>query len=125
MTMLGKSVIGCALVFSVCAIGLPISHRAAAQVAPAPAPSATLPDIFVPGSPDARGYSAYARPATPRPSAPHYQVPAGYDADVALHPYTSGIGPCTEGASPSQGCHHPTGQPIPPSHYERPPFTTR
>ncbi|MGA8398649.1 MAG: hypothetical protein WB697_02085 [Stellaceae bacterium] len=74
----------------------------------APAEVTTLPDIVVPG-----------RAVT----APHYRVPAGYDADVALHPYTSGLGPCTEGAVPSQGCHHPTGHPIPPSHYNRPPFT--
>jgi|SRR5215469_10752829 len=75
----------------------------------APAAAATtLPEVVVPG-----------RAATP----PHYQVPAGYDADVALHPYTSGFGPCTEGASPSQGCHNATSHPIPPSHYERPPFT--
>jgi len=47
----------------------------------------------------------------------HFQVPPGYDADVSMHPYTSGIGPCTEGAMPSQGCHHDTGKPIPPSHY--------
>jgi len=47
----------------------------------------------------------------------HFQVPPGYDADVSMHPYTSGLGPCTEGASPSQGCHHDTGHPIQPSHY--------
>lgn len=70
------------------------------------APATTLPEVVVPGH---------------GPS-PHYRVPAGYDADVALHPYTSGLGPCTEGATPSQGCHHDTGHPIPPSHYERPPF---
>jgi hypothetical protein len=68
-----------------------------------------LPDVVVRGGP------------TPNPG--HYRVPAGYDADVALHPYTSGIGPCTEGASPSQGCHHATGNPIAPSHYEQPAFT--
>ncbi len=49
----------------------------------------------------------------------HYQVPPGYDSMVAMHPYTSGTGVCTEGAAPAQGCHHPTGTPIPPSHYER------
>jgi hypothetical protein len=74
----------------------------------APAAMATFPDIVVPG----RGVTA-----------PHYRVPAGYDADVALHPYTSGLGPCTQNAAPDQGCHHPESQPIPPSHYERPPFT--
>jgi hypothetical protein len=47
----------------------------------------------------------------------HFQAPPGYDTDVSMHPYTSGIGPCPEGASPSQGCHHDTGHPIPPSHY--------
>jgi|SRR5579863_636045 len=52
----------------------------------------------------------------------HWTVPAGYDSDVAMHPYTSGLGPCTEGASPSQGCHHSTGNPLPPSRYDRPPF---
>jgi len=51
-----------------------------------------------------------------------FKVSVGYDADVTLHPYTSGLGPCTEGAQPAQGCRHPTGNPIPPSHYERAPF---
>lgn len=53
----------------------------------------------------------------------HYRVPVGYDADVAMHPYTSNIGPCPEGAAPSQGCSHPTGTPIQPSHYDHAPFT--
>ncbi|HTW50869.1 MAG TPA: hypothetical protein VME45_03135 [Stellaceae bacterium] len=82
--------------------------------------------------PPAPAYAAPARPATALPevfvpgqgrTAPHYRVPAGYDSDVALHPYTSGLGPCTQAATPDQGCHHPTGHPIPPSHYDRPPFT--
>ena len=64
-------------------------------------PVIQLPPVIVPG---------YVPPT-------HFQVPPGYDADVSLHPYTSGIGPCTEGASPSQGCHNYTGTPIPPSHY--------
>lgn len=88
---------------------------AAAQMAyPSPYPPAaaatttTLPEIVVPG-----------RAVT----APHYRVPAGYDADVALHPYTSGLGPCTQNAVPDQGCHHAQSHPIPPSHYDRPPFT--
>lgn len=79
----------------------PQPYRAPAETA------TTLPEIVVPG----------------RAAPPHYRVPAGYDADVALHPYTSGLGPCTEGAVPSQGCHQATGHPIPPSHYDRPPFT--
>ena len=68
----------------------------------------TLPNIVVPG----RGVTA-----------PHYRVPAGYDADIALHPYTSGLGPCTPNAVPDQGCRHPESHPIPPSRYDRPPFT--
>ena len=51
----------------------------------------------------------------------HYVVPPGYDADVALHPYTSGLGPCTEGAVPSTGCRHPKVL-IQPSNYDQPPF---
>ena len=43
--------------------------------------------------------------------ATHFQVWAGYDASVALHPYTSNIGPGTEAA------------PIQHSRYERAPFT--
>jgi hypothetical protein len=54
-------------------------------------------------------------------STQHYKVPPGYDADGSLHPYTSGIGPCPEGASPSTGCTHPSTL-IAPSSYERPPF---
>jgi hypothetical protein len=76
------------------------------------------------------GAAAQAPPMPPTPlpdviadqKTGHWTVPAGYDSDVTMHPYTSGIGPCVEGAMPSQGCHHPTGNPISPSHYERPPF---
>lgn len=58
----------------------------------------------------------------PRKGGEHYTVPAGYDSNPWLHPYTSGLGPCAEGAQPSQGCHHDTGNPIPPSRYEQAPF---
>jgi hypothetical protein len=73
--------------------------------------------------------AAFGTPAAPPqvvPSShnpPHYQVPAGYDADVAMHPYSSGLGPCPDNAQPAQGCHHPESTPIPPSRYDRPPFT--
>ncbi len=50
-----------------------------------------------------------------------FQVWAGYDADVSLHPYPSGIGPCTEGVN-GAGCDPLHGQIIRPSHYERAPF---
>jgi hypothetical protein len=54
-------------------------------------------------------------------SAQHYTVPPGYDADVSLHPYTSGVGVCPEGAQASTGCFRP-GRLMMPSHYELPPF---
>jgi hypothetical protein len=88
--------------------------------------SATLPDVTI--SPPAPFASFYDTGHSPKVGsehyipASHYTVPPGYDAMVAMHPYTSGFGVCTEGASPAQGCHHPTGTPIPPSHYERMPF---
>jgi hypothetical protein len=90
------------------AAGAQLAHPSVAAIAPAH-PAAMLPEVFVPGN----GGRA----------TPHYAVPAGYDSNVALHPYTSGLGPCTEGAVPSQGCHQATSHPIPPSHYDRPPFT--
>ncbi|MBV8777127.1 MAG: hypothetical protein JO258_08020 [Alphaproteobacteria bacterium] len=85
----------------------PLQQNPSALAPPAAAPATTLPDAAIRGD---------------GPGGHHYRVPAGYDSDPALHPYTSGLGPCTEGAEPSQGCTHPTGKPIPPSHYEKPPF---
>jgi hypothetical protein len=73
-------------------------------------------------------YDPYTTGLGPRASsantvkAEHFRVWAGYDADVALHPYTSNVGPCAEGALGS-GCDRPTGKVIQPSHYERRPFT--
>jgi hypothetical protein len=61
---------------------------------------------------------------TPRVAAPHFRVWAGYDLAVALHPYTSGIGPCPEGSNGAgSGCSPGHGEVIRPSHYERGPFT--
>ena len=90
------------------------------------AATATLPEVVV--HPDSWSYDPYVSSRGQKAGSlnqipfSHFKVPAGYDADTALHPYTSGLGPCTEGASPSQGCRHPTGNPIPPSRYERAPF---
>lgn len=52
----------------------------------------------------------------------HFRVWPGYDSDVALHPYTSNMGPCPEGILGS-GCSPAHGEIIKPSHYERAPFT--
>ncbi len=41
----------------------------------------------------------------------HFQVWAGYDADVALHPYTSNLGPNPEGTKAADAIKH--------SQYER------
>jgi hypothetical protein len=77
-------------------------------------PSAiALPDVAV-YAPESQPYTSGFSPRggsgnTVR--AAHFQVWAGYDASIALHPYTSNIGPGTEAAR------------IQPSRYERAPFT--
>jgi hypothetical protein len=48
--------------------------------------------------------------------ADHYEVPPGYDNDVALHPYTSGLGPCPQGGPGKLAC---SSEVIPPSHHNR------
>jgi hypothetical protein len=100
-----------------------------AQIAGAAAGAVTLPEVMVHPSPQPGWYyDPYTSGRAQRPSSlnhipfQHYNVPAGYDAAVAMHPYTSGFGPCIMGATPAQGCRHPTGDPVPPFHYERPPF---
>jgi hypothetical protein len=105
MNIRGKSAVLGALVFT----AFLSSAKADEQIAQGAGAAAavTLPGVTV---------------VAPRKGAEHYAVPVGYDSNVWLHPYTSGLGPCLEGATPSQGCHHPTGNPIPPSHYERAPF---
>jgi len=100
-----------------------------AQTAGAAAGAVRLSEVvFHPGPQPGWYYDPYTSGRAQRSSSlnhipfQHHKVPAGYDAAVAMHPYTSGSGPCAEGASPAQGCRHPTGNPLPPSHYERSPF---
>jgi hypothetical protein len=122
--------LGAALFASVLAIATAnasVTHRElVALTGEANSASATLPDVTI--NRTAPFASLYDTGHSPKASSEHYipgshyTVPPGYDAMVAMHPYTSGYGVCTEGASPAQGCHHPTGTPIPPSHYERMPF---
>jgi hypothetical protein len=92
-----------------------------------PAP-VTLPQVVVRPRPDPSWYyDPYTSGHAARPSSlnhiafQHFKVPAGYDSNVAMHPYTSGMGPCTEhhdlGCGPSS-----RGWVIKPSQYERPPF---
>jgi hypothetical protein len=45
----------------------------------------------------------------------HYEVPADFDSNVALHPYTSGLGPCPHGGPGKCVC----SEVIPPSRYNR------
>jgi hypothetical protein len=100
------------------------------QLAAQPSGILALPEIFISPAPnqDPRYYDPYTSGHSQHASSlnnlrvPHYKVPVGYDSMMAMHPYTSLIGPCTEGATPSQGCRHASGAPIQPSHYERPPF---
>jgi hypothetical protein len=93
-----------------------------------PPAAATLPEVVVRPRPDPSWYyDPYTSGHVQRPSSlnhvafRHFKVPAGYDANVAMHPYTSGMGPCTEhhdlGCGPSS-----RGWVIKPSQYERPPF---
>jgi len=46
----------------------------------------------------------------------HYEVPPDYDSNVALHPYTSGLGPCPQGGPGKLSC---SSEVIPPSHHNR------
>jgi hypothetical protein len=89
------------------------------------APSITLPEIGVsaaaPGNPSMMPYSSNVGPrVSSHNTIPyiHFDVPAGYDDNVAMHPYTSAISPCTEGGTGS-GCNRPTGKIILPSHYNK------
>jgi hypothetical protein len=90
--------------------------------------AATLPEVVVRSRPDPSWYyDPYTSGHAQRPSSlnhiafQHFKVPVGYDANVTMHPYTSGMGPCTEhhdlGCGPSS-----RGWVIKPSQYERPPF---
>jgi hypothetical protein len=106
MAMLRKSIIIAMLLIG--GVAASTQNPATAQIVSSS--PVLLPDVNVQGQP------------APNPNPHHYKVPVGYDSDVAMHPYTSGLGPCTEGATPSQGCRHSTGTPIPPSHYEQAPF---
>jgi hypothetical protein len=45
-----------------------------------------------------------------QPQPKNYQMPSDFDANVNLHPYTSGLGPC-----PHEPCHSARGEA--PSHY--------
>jgi hypothetical protein len=93
------------------------------------AAAVTLPPVVVhPTTQPSWYYDPYTSGHAQRPSSlnhipfSHYKVPVGYDANVAMHPYTSGMGPCTDNAQPAQGCRHPQSTPIPSSGYERAPF---
>jgi hypothetical protein len=117
-----------ASVLAVAAANASMTHREVVALtgeAPA-APVTTLPQVNI--SPAPLSGSLYDTGHSVKTSSEHYippfhyQVPPGYDTMVAMHPYTGGFGPCTVNASPSQGCSHPTGTPIPPSHYEPPLF---
>jgi hypothetical protein len=82
------------------------------QVAALPPPEAAPPrsSIALPSisvvAPYSHPYtSGFGPKASPngRVRAEHYQPPPDYDADLAKHPYSSAIGPPTEGARNRQG----------------------
>lgn len=95
---------------------LPASDAAPASYAVTlPGVAVVAPQPYAPGNGPRPGPGNHDRPY-------HFRVWPGYDSDPAMHPYTSNLGPCTEGANGS-GCELQHGQLIKPSHYERPPFT--
>jgi hypothetical protein len=75
--------------------GPQIAAPTASNAAPAP-DSVTLPEVTVLAPYSSRGVG-------PRVSSfgtirtEHYQLPPDYEANVALHPYTSRLGPCLHG----------------------------
>jgi hypothetical protein len=84
------------------------------------AATVTLPPVVVhPTPPSSWYYDPYTSGRSQHASSlnhvpwSHYKVPVGYDANVAMHPYTSGFGPCAENAQPAQGCHHIQSTPMP------------
>lgn len=117
-------------VLAVVAIGQANAANQSEQVAAISPPAAvTLPEVTVHPQPSQGWYyDPYTSGRAVKSSSlnhipfSHFKVPVGYDSNMMMHPYTTGMGPCTEGASPAQGCHHDTGHPISTSHYERPPF---
>lgn len=82
-----------------------------ANAAPAP-DSLTLPDVTALAPSTLPGYHMvpYVNAFGKKTMVKHYQVPPGYDANLNMHPYTSGIGPWT--ASGSWGSQSP-------SHYNK------
>jgi hypothetical protein len=94
-------------------VGTAATQIAALAASDASPNTIALPDLaaYAPESqPYMNGFSPRGGSAN-TVRATHFQVWAGYDASVALHPYTSNIGPGPEAA------------PIQPSRYERAPFT--
>lgn len=93
-----------------------------------PPTAVTLPEVVVHAMPPDWRYDPYTSGGTAKASSlnhipfKHFKVPVGYDADVAMHPYTSAFGPCAEGGR-GAGCEPWHGYLIKPSRYERPPFT--
>src|SRR5579859_2613063 len=80
---------------------------AAAQLAALPPEGTTLASLMLPmvivyppdnNKPSTRGFGPRAGSAR-TVTATHFRVWAGYDAEVTLHPYTSGVGPCPEGSN--------------------------
>jgi hypothetical protein len=75
----------------------------------------TLPEVTVFGPRPRPGYymAPYVNAFGYKTMAEHYQVPADFDANVQLHPYTSGLGPW-----PGPAKHRSNGPIVKtPSHY--------
>lgn len=103
---------------------LPLQLAALPPAKDEPRNLVSLPAIVVRPMPNAASiWGSSPRAGHPQAVvAPHFRVWTGYDVAVALHPYTSGMGPCPEGSCGS-GCLPEKGEVIRPSHYERSPFS--
>jgi hypothetical protein len=87
---------------------------------PSTGASLTLPDVVVrPVEPALHPYTSGLGPrisSNPALRVEHYDVPADYDNNVAMHPYTSLQGPCPQGGNAGADI---CKRQIPPSKYRQ------
>ena len=114
MFTLRRSIALGAVIFTavgVITFGKPVA-AADADIASPQVAATTLPEVVVrPGSQGGYYMAPYVNGYGYKTQVQLYQVPADFDRNVALHPYTSRLGPCVDGSNPG-GC-----PPVPPSHY--------
>jgi hypothetical protein len=113
--MIGKSIALAGIIFTIATAAASAEQVAATTTAGNTVP---LPEVVVHAPQPQNPYTgAYPRqPSSANLPAPHFAVPAGYDTDRSMVPYTNGLGLCIDGSAPS-GCTRAA-----PSRYEQGPF---